>query len=65
MMGCDGHPYFVATCPQIGAVTDGLTLDELFKNLHEVIELALEDEDTIETYKITPNPRTTSNLFPL
>jgi predicted RNase H-like HicB family nuclease len=55
--GDDGHPYYVATCAQIGAVTDGRTLDEVLKNLREVIELALEDEDTVETYNIVPNPR--------
>lgn len=54
--GDDGHPYFVATCSQIGAVTDGRTLDELFKNLREVIELALEDDDPVEVYNIVPNP---------
>jgi predicted RNase H-like HicB family nuclease len=42
-----GYPYYVASCSQIGAVTDGRTLHELFKNLREVIELALEDEDKL------------------
>jgi len=55
--GDDGHPYYVASCVQIGAVTDGFTLDEMFKNLREVIALALEDEDTVETYNVVPNPR--------
>jgi|GEM_PF-656163 len=55
--GDDGYPYYVASCAQLGAVTDGFTLDELFKNLHDVIALALEDEDTVATYNIVPNPR--------
>jgi predicted RNase H-like HicB family nuclease len=55
--GDDGHPYYVASCSQIGAVTDGQTLDELLKNLREVIELAFEDEDTIAVYNVVPNPR--------
>lgn len=55
--GDDGHPYYVASCSQIGAVTDGQTLDELFKNLREVIELAFEDEDTVAVYNVVPNPR--------
>jgi predicted RNase H-like HicB family nuclease len=52
-----GYPYYVASCDPIGAVTDGRTLDELLKNLREVIELALEDEDPIAVYNIVPNPR--------
>lgn len=54
--GDDGHPYYVASCSEINAVTSGSTLDELFKNLREVIALALDDEDTIETYNVVPNP---------
>jgi predicted RNase H-like HicB family nuclease len=55
--GDDGYPYYVASCDQIGAVTDGRTLDELLKNLREVIELAFEDEDTVAAYNVVPNPR--------
>ena len=55
--GDDGYPYYVASSSQIGLVTDGRSLHELFQNLREVIELALEDEDTVETYNIVPNPR--------
>jgi len=60
--GDDGHPYYVATCHAIGAVTDGRTLEELFKNLREVIALALDEEDTIETYNVVPNPRVTITM---
>jgi predicted RNase H-like HicB family nuclease len=55
--GDDGHPYFVASCSQIGAVTDGQTLDELLKNLREVIELAFEGEDSVAVYNVVPKPR--------
>jgi len=52
-----GYPYYVASCDQIGGVTDGRTFDELLKNLREVIELAFEDEDTVAVYNVVPNPR--------
>lgn len=52
-----GYPYYVASCDEISATTDGRTLDELFHNIREVISLALEDEDTIAVYNLIPNPR--------
>ncbi len=52
-----GYPYYVASCQEIAATTDGQTLDELFKNIREVISLALEDENTVEVYNLKPNPR--------
>jgi len=52
-----GYPYYVASCDAIGLTTDGKTLDELFPNLREALELALDDEDTVETYNVLPNPR--------
>jgi predicted RNase H-like HicB family nuclease len=52
-----GSPYYVASCDAIGLTTDGGTMDELFKNLREAIELALDEEDTIATYNVIPNPR--------
>ena len=52
-----GYPYYVASCEEITATTDGRTLDELFKNIREVISLALEGEDTVETYNLKPHPR--------
>jgi predicted RNase H-like HicB family nuclease len=60
--GDEGHPYYVASCSQIGAVTDGQTLDELFRNLREVIELAFEGEDTVAVYNVVPNPRISITL---
>lgn len=52
-----GYPYYVASCDQIGAVTDGQTLDALFANIREVVALALEDEDTVATYNVVPDPK--------
>lgn len=57
-----GYPYYVASCDAIGAVTDGQTLEELFKNIREVIALALDEEDTIEVYNVVPNPRVTITM---
>lgn len=36
---------FVAECPELSAVTQGSTLDEVAANLREVVTLALEGED--------------------
>ena len=37
--------YFVASCLEVSAVTDGRTLDELVCNLQEAIGLCLEGEN--------------------
>ena len=52
----DGVPYYVASCAEINIVADGSTLEALFKNLREVIAFALEDENTVDTYNVVPNP---------
>ena len=52
-----GYPYYVASCQEIVAVTDGQTWGELLKNIHEMIEAHLEGEDTVALYNLTPNPR--------
>ena len=36
---------YVAECPELAAVTEGMSLDEAAANLREAIELALEGED--------------------
>ena len=36
---------FVAECPELHAVTQGATLDEVAANLREAVALALEGED--------------------
>ncbi len=46
---------FVAECPQLGAVTQGDTLDETLANAREVVALALEDTDPAE-YGLVANP---------
>jgi predicted RNase H-like HicB family nuclease len=45
-----GYPYYVASCIEITATTDGETLDELFRNIGEVIALCLEDVDSVAEY---------------
>jgi predicted RNase H-like HicB family nuclease len=52
-----GHPYYVASCEEIVAVTDGKTWSELMQNIHEMIAAALDGEDTIAVYNLEPNPR--------
>ena len=36
---------YVGECPDLGVVTQALTLDELFANLKDAVELALDGED--------------------
>ena len=52
-----GHPYYVASCDPIGLVTDGSSFEELLVNLREVLELCLEDTDTVADFNVIPNPR--------
>jgi len=52
-----GYPYYVASCVEIAASTDGETLDELLKNIREMIDLYLEDTDTVQEFNLIPNPR--------
>ena len=52
-----GHPYYVASCDEIVAITDGHTWHELMQNVHEMIAAHLEGEDTVQLYNLTPNPR--------
>jgi len=52
-----GYPYYVASCEEIVALTDGKTWGELLKNIHEMIDVHLEGEDTVALYNLTPNPR--------
>ncbi|TVR20067.1 MAG: type II toxin-antitoxin system HicB family antitoxin [Anaerolineaceae bacterium] len=55
--GDDGLPYYVASCQEIVAVTDGRTWGELMRNIHEMIDASLEGEDTVALYNLVPNPR--------
>lgn len=52
-----GYPYYVASCEEIVAVTDGRTWNELMKNIHDMISASLEGEDTVAVYNLAPNPR--------
>jgi predicted RNase H-like HicB family nuclease len=46
--GEDG--YYVVECPTLdGCYTQGKTLDEALKNIHEVIDLILEEKEAHET----------------
>jgi hypothetical protein len=52
-----GYAYYVASCREIVAVTDGRTWGELMKNIQEMIAASLEGEDTVAVYNLVPNPR--------
>lgn len=52
-----GYPYYVASCEEIVAVTDGETWNELMKNIKEMLEVAFDEEDTVAVYGIIPNPK--------
>jgi len=51
----DEDDFYVAECPTLpGCYSQGKTLDEALKNIHEVIELCLEEKESQEllsTYK--------------
>ncbi len=47
--------YYVASCREIAAVTQGRTFEELTANLQEVVELHLEGEDPGD-FGLLPNP---------
>jgi predicted RNase H-like HicB family nuclease len=50
-------PMYVATCDEIGLVTDGHTFEELQANLQEALAAALDETDTIAEFNLIPNPR--------
>jgi len=52
-----GHPYYVASCEEFVAVTEGDTWEELLKNIHEMLAAALDEEDAAAVYGVTPKPR--------
>ena len=47
-----GHPYYVASAEEIVAVTEGRTWNELMKNIREMVDAALDEEDTEDVYGI-------------
>lgn len=50
-------PYYVAYADEIGLVTDGDTLDELLKNIGEVLSMCLEETEMLAERHIAPHPR--------
>ncbi len=46
---------YVAECPEVSAVTQGATLDEVYANLREVVGLALDGED-LESLGLVDDP---------
>jgi predicted RNase H-like HicB family nuclease len=50
-------PVYVASFVEIRAVTDGQTLDEVFKNIQEVVELILEDPQEAMEMGVSAQPR--------
>jgi predicted RNase H-like HicB family nuclease len=52
-----GHPYYVASCDEIVAVTEGRTWNELMANIKEMLAAALDEEDTVAAYNLAPRPR--------
>lgn len=51
-----GYPYYVASCVEITATTDGRTWAELMHNISDMLAAYFEDEDTISFYNLVPNP---------
>ena len=47
--------YYVASCREISAVTQGLTFDELVLNIQEAVEPYLDDENPAD-FGLLPNP---------
>lgn len=52
-----GYPYYVASCDELVAVTDGHTWHELLQNIQSMIAASLEDEDTVAMYNLVSHPR--------
>lgn len=55
--GDAGHPYYVASCDELVAVTDGRTWHDLLQNIQLMIAASLEDEDTVAMYNVIAHPR--------
>jgi hypothetical protein len=50
-------PVYIATCHDIGLVTDGVTLDELVENVRDVLSVILDGIDTVARFNVAQNPR--------
>lgn len=53
----DGQPYYVASCQEIAATTDGTMWHDLMQNIQELLTVYFAGEDTLQHYGIVPNPR--------
>lgn len=56
-----GEKHLVAECADLPIVTQGLTLDEIVKNLKKSIELHLENEN-LQDLDIESNPTIIANV---
>ena len=56
-----GDNHYVAECVDLPVVTQGKTLDELFVNLKEAINLQLEGENLAD-FDLSPQPSVLANL---
>ena len=52
-----GHPYYIASCEEIVAVTDGQTWKELLGNIQEMLAAPMEGKATAAGPNLVPNPR--------
>ena len=52
--------WYVATCPELGVASQGKTVEEAKKNLHEAVQLYLENADPKEITIPTEPPFITS-----
>jgi predicted RNase H-like HicB family nuclease len=50
-------PVYIAAFQEIRAATDARTLDELLKNIREVVDLYLDTQDDITDVRLAPNVR--------
>lgn len=57
----EGDKYFIGECADLPVVTQGKTLDELYKNIEEAISLHLEEED-LSNLGLDENPSIMASL---
>ncbi len=57
-----GHPYYVAFSDDLHFVTEGETFEELLKNIHECLLLALHDGDSVAEFGVAPDAHITLKM---
>ncbi len=57
-----GHPYYVAFSDELHFVTEGDTFEELLKNIHECLLLALHDGDSVAEPGVAPDAQVTLTM---